>query len=335
MHLRKLLSIFLVATTTSASAQETIGHCDLDSFRRNGLYYSPLGTEESAIRLELPFSRGVDQTKIISLTTRYKLQYETTGRFFLRSGAGRTTWLNLDTRLQDEAILVRRQTTSSEALPPNFISVFRSEIPDHICPKQNSGQFADESNFIPQGAFIRYHQDETSHRPTGELSRNFHFQFRDNNVICRRTDEPIDMNGQDGLPLIFNGDLYDVRTSGGKFIELAAIDIASVILPKPAYAEPKEELRIQREDATLNISSVEATLFHAEQGTELCLSWPAPIPTVEAGGFWARLFNNRDRHRDAAARMFDKGEWSPRVTEIYIHRLAAQSPAGLFRLYWH
>ncbi len=327
-------ALFTLATTSLVAQDYSTGQCHPSSFNVNGLYYSATGSPNDATRIIMPFSPGIDQSKILSLTGANRLEYSSSGRFFLRSGVGNAPWLNIDTSASNEAILVKRQTNSSEALVPEFINVFRSTLPTDLCPKDNRSQFSDERNFIAQGAFIRYHQAGVNNRTTGELSRSFHFAFRNGSVSCVRTDDPISVNGTDVSALAYNGDIFDVRTSGGQFIEQTAVEIASVILPKPAYADQAERQRIQQEDGLLNITSVEATLFHAAQKADLCVTWPVPIPTVKAGGFWTKLFDNRDRHRDAAAELFDKGSWSPQVTEVFIYRVAAQLPAGVLRLYW-
>ena len=327
-----LAAVFSILSTSQTVAQEV---CNPTNFRYNGLYYSADGNPSSTQRLVLRSSPGVNQNSIIALTGATALHYSPSGRFFLRSGAQSAPWLNLNIVTDGEAILVRRQTHSFDDLEPSFISIFRDHLPLDMCPKNNRGSFSDERNFVRQGEFIRYHQQSNGNRSQADIRENFHFAFRDGNVSCSRTDAVRKIDGVDATPEVFNGDIFDIRPRGVVAIERSAMEIASVIFPKPAYADEAAERFVENENVQFGVTSAEATLYYLQPKSELCISWPAPIPTVNAGGVLADLFDLRDRHRDAAARLYSAGKWTPQFSQVFIYKISARTPAGIIRLYWN
>ena len=334
MYLKSLSLMSLAFTFTASLANSQ--DC-LSTLKRNGLYYSENGSVTDAVRIELPLSNGVDQSKSLSLTGTIPRRYDANGMFFLRSGSPKP-WFNLWSNRDDMAVLVRRQTRSLETLDADFVSVFRSDLGTVVCPAEGRQAGLGQSrNFIPQGSYIDYHQQPSGTQKQGVLRDLFHFSYENGYLNCSRTDILLDPETERQLPnprLAYNGGDFEVQTTAGVVVEQSASVVASIILPKPAYADAVQEQRVDREDASVNVSSIEASLFHVDAQEDACLQWPAPIPTTRAGGFWAELFQLTARHESASLRLAERGDWQPIVTVLDVFKVSDNQSAGHIRLYW-
>ncbi|MEL7091500.1 MAG: hypothetical protein AAFN94_07175 [Pseudomonadota bacterium] len=319
-----------IITFTGFATSTLAAECP-EILSRNGLYYSATGSVEQAIKLELPNSPGVDRSRSLSLSGNIVQPYHPNGRFYLKSSASEP-WFNLRSDNDTIAVLVRRETRSIEEVSPDYISIFRSKLDEGVCNARGAqGGLASDRNFLAQGEYVDYHLKPRAQQKRSTIRSQFHFYYDAGGLRCSRTDEGAEVE------TVFNGTgSLDVRTAGGSAIEQTVSVAGSILIGQPVYADTGQQhrLRVEAEDAMVHVSSIEATLFHTQTNEDICLEWPAPIPTTRAGGVFADLFKLTALHETAAERLAADGEWSPKISVLNIFKVSENQAAGHIRLYW-
>ncbi|MEP3346339.1 MAG: hypothetical protein ABJN34_14905 [Litoreibacter sp.] len=338
INLFAVMFLIFSASLSTASAQS----CDAnykDHLTENGLHYSVTGRIEDARRISLPAMKSVDQDAIVALESK-RLPYSEQGKIFIRSGAGQKNWLNLGNAQQlPDAVLVRRLTRSITPLTSDFVAIYRETLGETICTENNTGAQLGTNGryFVPEAEYVAFHNGKAAGGGKNKLlQQRFHFKYhRENGSACLSTDEVTDLNNMPVASLVFNGRKPTKSlTRVQAIVETTSTQIASIILPSPAYARTAPKSKSLNEDEQLQVSSVEASLHYLDGSPESCISMDAPAPTATLGSqFWAAI-SGVGVHQKAARAFAASGDWKPRVTELHFQELSGDFAAGYIRLRW-
>ena len=331
------MKLFLAFLLTMVVPSQVFANCQ-DRLSENGLYYSETGHLIDAARLNL----WETQSNPIALAGEVTQKYSPDGRFFLRSGVNGEPWLIVSPATTQEAVLLRRLTQSQEVIPADFVSVFRANLPEKLCKTERNVEtgaqkgYAQERNFVDANEFALFHADPLRRKQNPELSKVFHFNFLGDGEFCSNTAEIADPVGNSLTAMVYLGQSQvRITTSGEIYLQRGAEGVAQVFLPKPAYARSVDPDDAQKNRAKLNISSVEASLFHIGVDQDICVEFPAPTPTARvARGWLTRLFRIVPRHQAKAVRMARDGEWNPTVSEFHFQQLRNIKQSALVQLNW-
>lgn len=331
----KTLITFLIA---SVLGQPVLAECSLSKFTKNGLYYSPIGSPDDALargRLNLPKIKGYKDKNYTALNATERLQYASTGRFYLRAGVNAGDYIVILPAKNKEAILIRSVSHAKSDERASYVSLTRSDLDYGACDATRSNDqpgLGEDKYFYETNKFVLAHSNRRELARTPLLDKQFHFVFQ-GSAGCNHSGRINGDRGDWASDTVYAGvDNVVVNPKGQHVIEQTAYDIAQIFLPSPAFASlPQAGTPRPDEVSDLIVSSVEVSLHDVTANQGVCLELTAPIPT---GDYSKRWFGGRKADKKAAINAAKKGEWTPTVTEFHFQQIDNARQSAFVRLFW-